>query len=142
MALKLHRNPPLLAYLSACSTGSTGADDLADEGLHLMSACQLVGFRYIVGSLWAVSDRHCVDVAQTLYATMVAGRWPSSGLGVTLTNVFHRSVAHLTGINASTYNTRDIFHIESILLFFYNYFFYNYNSHREILEELKFKHLT
>lgn len=73
MALKLHRNPPLLAYLSACSTGSTGADNLADEGLHLMSACQLVGFRHVVGSLWAVSDRHCVDVAQTLYATMVAG---------------------------------------------------------------------
>ncbi|QKX59520.1 uncharacterized protein TRUGW13939_06654 [Talaromyces rugulosus] len=64
IALKLHQTIPLLAYLSACSTGSTMIDDLLDEGLHLMSACQLVGFQHVVGSLWEVSDEHCVGVAR------------------------------------------------------------------------------
>jgi CHAT domain-containing protein len=78
LALKLHERKqnggaevfsraPFLAYLSACSTGSNKVDDLLDEGLHLMSACQLSGFRHVVGSLWAVSDRHCVDVARSVF---------------------------------------------------------------------------
>jgi CHAT domain-containing protein len=78
ISLKLHENGnkdhqrPFLAYLSACSTGSNRVDDLLDEGLHLMSACQLAGFQHVVGSLWAVSDRHCVDVARAVFASVGA----------------------------------------------------------------------
>ncbi|KAL2827513.1 CHAT domain-containing protein [Aspergillus cavernicola] len=61
---------PFLAYLSACSTGSSRHDSLADEAIHLVSACQLAGFRHVVGTLWAVSDRHCVDVARTFYGVL------------------------------------------------------------------------
>lgn len=61
---------PFLAYLSACSTGSGGTEDLLDEGIHLVSAFQLAGFRHVVGSLWEVSDKHCVDIARILYETI------------------------------------------------------------------------
>lgn len=67
---KLQENPPFLGYLSACSTGANTADRLADEGIHLVSAFQLAGFRHVVGTLWEVSDRHCVDVARVLYETL------------------------------------------------------------------------
>ncbi|RFU33132.1 hypothetical protein B7463_g3153, partial [Scytalidium lignicola] len=45
-------------------------DRLIDEGIHLVSACQLAGFRPVVGTLWEVSDKHCVDVAKVLYETI------------------------------------------------------------------------
>jgi CHAT domain-containing protein len=67
VAKKLHQNPPFLAHLSACSTAKNQAEVLQDEGLHLMTACQLAGFQHVIGSLWAVSDSHCVDVATDVY---------------------------------------------------------------------------
>ncbi|KAI1085982.1 CHAT domain-containing protein [Rostrohypoxylon terebratum] len=67
---RLQENPPFLAYLSACSTGANDAERLADEGIHLVSAFQLAGFRHVVGTLWEVSDKHCVDAARVLYETL------------------------------------------------------------------------
>ena len=67
---RLQDSPPFLGYLSACSTGANEADRLADEGIHLVSALQLAGFRHVVGTLWEVSDQHCVDVARVLYETI------------------------------------------------------------------------
>ncbi|KAI1504695.1 CHAT domain-containing protein [Biscogniauxia marginata] len=68
--LQENESPPFLSYLSACSTGSNKVDNLADEGIHLVSAFQLAGFRHVVGTLWEVSDMHCVDVAKVLYETL------------------------------------------------------------------------
>lgn len=67
---KLQEIPPFLAYLSACSTSANEAERLADEGIHLVSAFQLAGFRHVVGTLWEVSNQHCAAVARTLYETM------------------------------------------------------------------------
>lgn len=67
---RLQDNPPFFAYLSACSTGTNESDRFADEGVHLAQAFQLAGFRHVIGTLWRVSDRHCVDVARVLYETM------------------------------------------------------------------------
>ncbi|KAL8296254.1 hypothetical protein RB600_001640 [Gaeumannomyces tritici] len=67
---RLQENGPFLGYLSACSTGANEAARLADEGIHLVSAFQLAGFRHVVGTLWEVSDKHCVDVARVLYETL------------------------------------------------------------------------
>jgi tetratricopeptide (TPR) repeat protein len=67
---RLQENAPFLAYLSACSTGVNEADRLVDEGIHLVGALQLAGFRHVVGTLWEVSDEHCVDVARILYETI------------------------------------------------------------------------
>lgn len=65
--LRLNQKGLFLAYLSACSTGANRAKSLDDEGINLMSACQLAGFRHVIGTLWEVSDRVCVDVARTVY---------------------------------------------------------------------------
>jgi CHAT domain-containing protein len=67
---RVQENSPFLGYLSACSTGANEADGLIDEGIHLVSACQLAGFRHVVGTLWEVYDKHCVDVAKVLYETL------------------------------------------------------------------------
>ncbi|KAK6523161.1 hypothetical protein TWF694_006056 [Orbilia ellipsospora] len=67
---RMQDDPPFLAYLSACSTGATDDAELLDEGIHLTTACQLAGFRHVIGSLWEVSDSHCVEVAKTVYETL------------------------------------------------------------------------
>ena len=66
----LQDKPPFLAYLSACSTGANEVVGLSDEGIHLGYACQLAGFRHVVGTLWTVSDPFCVQVAQKFYQTL------------------------------------------------------------------------
>ncbi|KAK6359275.1 hypothetical protein TWF696_000438 [Orbilia brochopaga] len=67
---RLQEAGPFLAYLSACSTRVNDAAWLANEEVHLVSALQLAGFRHVIGTLWAVSDRYCVDVARVLYQTL------------------------------------------------------------------------
>ncbi|KAI0812990.1 TPR domain-containing protein [Xylaria sp. FL0064] len=71
---------PFLAYLSACGTGENRNEDLADEGIHLTAACQLAGFRHVIGTLWSVDDSLCVDMASSVsglhYATReLRDRW-------------------------------------------------------------------
>ncbi|KAH8150927.1 uncharacterized protein LAJ45_05109 [Morchella importuna] len=83
---KLHQNPPLLAYLSACSTGNSNVDSLIDESIHLMGACQLAGFQNVIGSLWEVSDIHCVEVAKSVYITILDGRMSSKSVSLGLHN--------------------------------------------------------
>ncbi|KAF5232309.1 hypothetical protein FAUST_8771 [Fusarium austroamericanum] len=67
---RLQEHPPFLGYLSACSTGSNQKASLLDEGIHLVGALQLSGFQHVVGSLWAVSDRHSADVARCFYEVL------------------------------------------------------------------------
>lgn len=67
---RLQRESQFLAYLSSCSTGAIKNYRLADESIHLISACQLAGFRHVIGALWEVSDQHCVDVARIVYQTL------------------------------------------------------------------------
>ena len=65
--INLHQHKPFLAYLSACGTGQIKHKKLIDEGLHLISAFQLAGFRHVVGTLWEVNDESCVDIARMTY---------------------------------------------------------------------------
>jgi tetratricopeptide (TPR) repeat protein len=67
---KLQDNRPFLAYLSACSTSANMAKQLADEGIHLVGAFQLAGFKHVIGSLWEVLDSCCVDLARVVYETI------------------------------------------------------------------------
>ncbi|KAM5342202.1 hypothetical protein ACJ41O_015233 [Fusarium nematophilum] len=62
--LNLKEHPPFLAYLSACGTGQVQEERFMDESIHLVSACQLAGFRHVIGTLWEVNDEICVDVAK------------------------------------------------------------------------------
>ncbi|MFJ1549137.1 CHAT domain-containing protein [Streptomyces sp. NPDC088246] len=57
-----------LVYLSACSTALSARTDLLDETVHLASACQLAGFRHVVGTLWEISDAHAPAVAERFYS--------------------------------------------------------------------------
>ncbi|KAF2740441.1 hypothetical protein EJ04DRAFT_600690 [Polyplosphaeria fusca] len=66
----VQESSPFLGYLSACSTSANKVDKLLDEGIHLASAFQLAGFRHVIGTLWEVSDTHCIDVARVVYETM------------------------------------------------------------------------
>ncbi|KAI4148276.1 MAG: hypothetical protein LQ340_005153, partial [Diploschistes diacapsis] len=68
--LRLYKNSPFLAYLSACFTSASEEEKLYDEGLNLVAACQLAGFRHVIGTLWEVADQQCVKVASILYQTL------------------------------------------------------------------------
>jgi CHAT domain-containing protein len=93
VTMKFHQNPPLLAYLSACSTGDNQDLKLLDEGIHLMGACHLAGFRHVIGSLWEVSDKHCVGAAKDVYGTMV-----KAGMsGESVSQGLHNAVMSLRG---------------------------------------------
>jgi CHAT domain-containing protein len=39
-------------------------NNLTDEGIHLTSGFQLLGFRHVIGTLWAVGDSLCVEIAR------------------------------------------------------------------------------
>jgi hypothetical protein len=73
LELNLHRGGPFLAYLSACGTGQIKSQKLFDEGTHLISACQLAGFRHVIGTLWEVNDQSCVNVAAIIYEEILKG---------------------------------------------------------------------
>jgi CHAT domain-containing protein len=103
VALKYHPNPPLLAYLSACSTGENQEHKLLDEGIHLMGACQLSGFRNVIGSLWEVSDKHCVDAAKDVYNTMIKAGMSDQSVSLGL----HNAVLNLRGGRSRTSTTRE-----------------------------------
>lgn len=68
--LRLHDNPPFLAYLGACLTGSNNVDKLIDEGIHIISACQLAGFRHVIGTLDHVEDGILCGVAAAFYEAL------------------------------------------------------------------------
>lgn len=72
IGMKLHKNPPQLAYLSACLTGKTQVKYLYDEAIHVMGAFHLAGFRHVIGSLWVVGDAVSLKVARKVYQVMLA----------------------------------------------------------------------
>ena len=63
----LQLRSPFLAFLSACGTGRIKDARRLDEGLHLISACQLAGFRHVVGTLWEVNDETCREMSRITY---------------------------------------------------------------------------
>ncbi|KAI1158960.1 CHAT domain-containing protein [Nemania serpens] len=100
---RLQENPPFLGFLSACSTGANKAAELADEGINLINAFQLAGFRHVVGTLWEVSDMHCVDIAKVLYETL-----RDEGMtDVAVCRGLHRAVRALRDGGIEAKGTRD-----------------------------------
>ncbi|KAI6081062.1 CHAT domain-containing protein [Hypoxylon rubiginosum] len=73
LQLDLHKTSPFLAYLSACGTGRVEEGKFMNESLHLISACQLAGFRHVIGTLWRVNDSLCVDMARVTYDGIKVG---------------------------------------------------------------------
>lgn len=56
-----------LAYLSACDTMVT-SHELADESVHLTGAFHLTGYRNVIGTLWPISDRAAIKLANDFYS--------------------------------------------------------------------------
>jgi hypothetical protein len=67
LELNLRERSPFLAYLSACGTGRIKGEKFVDENIHLISACQLAGYRHVIGTLWEVKDEICVEMARITY---------------------------------------------------------------------------
>jgi TPR repeat protein len=67
LELNLRKHAPFLAYLSACGTGRINGEKFIDENIHLISACQLAGYRHVIGTLWEVKDEICVEMARITY---------------------------------------------------------------------------
>ena len=61
---------PEFAYLSACHT-TVGDEESPDEAIHLASAMQFVGFRSVIGTMWAVEDVETNKITSTFYKHMV-----------------------------------------------------------------------
>ncbi|KAK6533638.1 hypothetical protein TWF694_002573 [Orbilia ellipsospora] len=77
------QNTPFLAYLSACSTG-TSDGKYVEEGINLTNAYQLAGFRHVVGTLWEVNDETCVDVAERFYELVLRDGLEDSNVALAL----------------------------------------------------------
>ena len=58
-----------LAFLSACSTARP-AHDLPDEALHLAAACQLAGYRHVIGTLSPIGDHDAPAFANAIYEAL------------------------------------------------------------------------
>jgi CHAT domain-containing protein len=62
-------DPPELAFLSACETASA-AGLLPEESIHLAAAMQLLGYRHVVATLWAIHDAPAPAVADVVYGAL------------------------------------------------------------------------
>lgn len=72
--LNLNVNPPLLAYLSACSTSNTKVDGLVDEGVHLAASFLATGFQNVIAALWQVRDSDSTDISNQFHRELVNSR--------------------------------------------------------------------
>ena len=84
-----------LAFLSACTTARAGYT-VPDEPLHLAGACQLAGYRHVVGSLWPISDTDTVWLAETFYRATLSA--PDNG-AATAAEALHEATRQLRAIN-------------------------------------------
>jgi tetratricopeptide (TPR) repeat protein len=82
-----------IAYISACSAAEVKAQELADEGLHIVSAFQVAGFAHVIGSLWSVDDDVCVDLAEVFYERLISSDDQRSISSVAA--AFHAAVLHI-----------------------------------------------
>ncbi|KAF9767352.1 hypothetical protein IL306_000094 [Fusarium sp. DS 682] len=81
---------PFLGYLSACFTAANDVQDLVDEGIHLLGACQLAGFRHLIGALWQVHDDACVKMAELVYDGLAAEGMTDQSVCASLHNALVR----------------------------------------------------
>ncbi|KAH6646219.1 CHAT domain-containing protein [Truncatella angustata] len=71
--MNIGNRQPFLAFLSACGTARVRNSSFVDEGIHLISGYQLMGFRHVIGTLWEVDDGLCAEVAKVTYEVMRDG---------------------------------------------------------------------
>ena len=65
--MNIRQSSPFLAYLSACGTGQIRDERFFNESIHLISSFQLARFRYIIGTLWEVNNKFCINIIKITY---------------------------------------------------------------------------
>ena len=68
----VHHNNLQFAYLSACSTAHSNANLIDNDGLHLVAAFQLAGFKHVVGSLWEADNDNALMIAKYFYEELTS----------------------------------------------------------------------
>ena len=71
-----------LAFLSACQT-ATGTIKLLDEAIYLAAAMQLLGYRHVVATSWAIADAPTPEVARAFYGWLTRGGRPDASQAAT-----------------------------------------------------------
>jgi CHAT domain-containing protein len=61
-----------LAFLSACQTAA-GAEELAEEAVHLAAGMLLAGYRGVIATTWSIVDRDAPLVAGEVYTRFFKG---------------------------------------------------------------------
>ncbi|MBF6339366.1 CHAT domain-containing protein [Nocardia abscessus] len=89
-----------LAYLSACETAHTADDQLADEGINLVSAFQLAGYTHVIGTLWEVDDDIATTIATNVYKS-ITNPDGTSNMASTA-EILHRVVLDIRNRKAAT----------------------------------------
>jgi tetratricopeptide (TPR) repeat protein len=59
------------AFLSACHSAS-GSHDVPDEAMHIAAGMQVAGFRSVIASMWAISDRSAPILAEKVYSHLLS----------------------------------------------------------------------
>ncbi len=52
--------------IPACGTGQIVDVSFLDESVHLISACQVAGFRHVIGTSWEIKDESCIEIAKMI----------------------------------------------------------------------------
>ncbi|KAJ4244166.1 hypothetical protein NW762_014547 [Fusarium torreyae] len=102
--INLGREMPFLAYLSACGSGKIQVAGLVDEAIHMTTAFQLSGFQHVIGTLWDVNDKLCVDIARMMYDGLLQGHMRDEAVSRSL----HRATRELRDHWASEDTVQDL----------------------------------
>lgn len=54
--------------------------------MHLISAFHTAGFRHVIGTLWKVEDKYCVDMANLIYKEIANGGMTDRSVSIGLHN--------------------------------------------------------
>jgi hypothetical protein len=81
------------AFLSACQA-ATGQNNLPGEAMHLAAAIQFAGFRSVIATMWSISDKDALRLADHIYKYLlrndIDGLDPSDAA-----TALNRAVLHL-----------------------------------------------
>lgn len=82
---------PFFTYLSTNRDAKDGLDKRTGEAVHFAGACHIIGFRHVLGPLWAVQDKLCMEVATIFYKNMEGQDLTDIGI----CQAFHRTMMEL-----------------------------------------------
>ncbi|KAF4432614.1 TPR domain-containing [Fusarium acutatum] len=61
---------PFLAYLSTSRMSDMLRGRSVRDNIHLSSACQIAGFRHVIGAGWTANDEMCAKMAERIYTIL------------------------------------------------------------------------